>query len=204
MTKIEYGYININDFYKILNTIPSKDEMYAVIMSIIRGRGLRPTNVVKLKITDVVEEYKIIHHNTKKDRHSVVDLPSFVKTRLKKWIDNNRHRFANGYLFPALTSKYDHIQVDTVRKKFRHYFKKAGLSCGFEIDTNKALSNAGRKLYYIRFYDLKASFLTDVHSITKDDYATMVMGGHTDIRSSIAYRRKSILIKQTNILNQIF
>lgn len=203
--KIEYGYISLDEFFKILDVIPPRDEMYAVMFCIIRFRGLRIGETCALKITDFTDDAaRMVHDNTKKQRISIVDLPEIIRQRVLRFIDMNKHRFMNGYMFVGATSKLDHVHPDTVSKKFRFYFNRAGLKCDFEIDTNKRLSNAGRKLHHVRCYDLRASFGTDVQNKYKDLYITSVMLDHADTRSTQAYMRKAVLVKQKEILNTLY
>jgi integrase len=202
--KIEYGYVSLDDFDRLLAKIPPREEMYAIAFGFMRYRGLRPCEVVALRIQDVLPEGQIRHHSTKTNRISTMALPELFRARFEKYVENNKHRFINGYLFVGITSKSDHIQVDQVRKKFRYYFRKAGLSCDFQIDTNKTLLNAGRKLNYTRLYDLRASFGTDVMQLTKDIYKASVMLRHTDTRATHAYMRRAVLVSEREIVNKLF
>jgi integrase len=202
--KIEYGYISVEDFEKIISKITKRDKMYSVMLGLMRYRGLRPNEVVKLRIQDIKPDGSFLHHSTKTGRISVMELPECFRQQFLDYIENNKHRFINGYLFSGLTSKYEHIQVSQLRKKFRHYFRTAGLNCDFHIDTNKALSNTGRKLNHVRLYDLRASFGTDVQRLGRDLFTTSVMLRHGDTRTAHVYMRKAVLINEKNTLNEVF
>ena len=203
--KIEYDYIGLERFERLLSVIPLKDRMYAIIFKIMRYRGIRSKHIIPLKLEHINQENKtlLIHDTKAKNYHSVM-LPDFLWAELKEYLDQNSHRFVNGFVFCGITSKKDHIDTNTLTKKFREYFRIAGLQCDFTIDTNKKISNLGRKLHHTRMYDLRGSFGTDIQLATNDLYTTSVMLNHADLRSTTQYMRKSVLVKQHELVNKIF
>jgi len=205
-TQIEYGYISQKRFLEMCKHIPKRDEMYKLAFALMRMVGMRVGEVCKIKVEEIfsADSAKVNYHVGKTNILANRTIPTGLYLQLREYFLANRYRFLSGYFFTAYNSKYEHIQTNTLRKKFRKYAAKVGMSTQYIIDPRLGIKNEGRKLYHTRLYDLRASFGTDVQMKTKDIYTTSVMMRHTDTRSTMAYMRRAVLVQEDELSNEIF
>jgi len=203
--KIEYEYLSIDDFERLIKNMTGSWEKYAVALTLVRFRGIPPCDVVKLRLQDITRDYKIRYVRSKTGHTQTIKLPPVCRLRLKSYVEKNKHMFMHGYLFPSyFKSKTGHLTTDALRRIFRKFLKLEGFELNYIIDNNKGLPNAGRKLCLLRLYDLRSSFGTDVFKATGSLYKTMIAMWHADIRPTLAYMRKSELVNEENMLSEVF
>lgn len=203
--KIDYGYLSVQDFERMIALMDGKDEMYAVMFSIMRYRGYEPIAVCNLKLEDITDDFELKYFRPKTNHGSIAKTPEVVKYRLRNWIEANRTRMFNGFVFGVQNSHYGHVQPGTLTKKFRCYVKRVIPKIPFDIDTNKKLLNAGRKRYYLRLYDLRGSFATDVYVATRCPKTTAYMLNHGDMKSVNKYIRRAIIsLGQQSTLDKVY
>lgn len=202
--KHEYQYISLDDFERVVKPcFGTRDELYAVLWTLQRYRGLTPLEACKRRIQELHEDM-IQYDRPKQHYYGAVYLPQVALDRLARWIENNKFGMRNGYLFQAHNSRLLHISPSTSCRKWRLYCRKAGLKSDFWVDPNPAIPNAGRRCYLLRQYDLRSSFLTDMQLKHGDIFKTMVMARHTDIRSTIPYLRRAVLAKEKDLLQELY
>ncbi len=175
---------NIRTYYtqeeitKLLNVIDTKSkrgkEDYLII-SLICYLGLRISDVVNLKLSNInFNENTISIIQYKTDNYLVLPLVEEVKYALLDYLKNVRPKEVSlDYVFITNTLPYKQkVEIKTYKHIVKKYLEKAG------IDIN------GRKH---GFHSLRHSFSTSLLNENVSLYSISTILGHTDIKSTMSY-----------------
>lgn len=151
---------------------------YKAIFMTIYGAGLRASEVVNLKITDIDSKSMRIlvrHGKGKKYRYTLLSQKNLEI--LREYYKKYKPKFLEGYLF--LSPKVDnHISISSVEFNFRETKKKAGI-------TNRAT-----------VHGLRHNFATDLMEAGLDLLHLQKLLGHSGIRSTMEYLHLADLEKE--------
>jgi len=113
-----------DEIKKIIDAL--KNRKHKLLIKIVYGSGLRVSEVVKLKISDLDLEQGIIHikcSKRRKDRNTII--PKNLIEELNCYIKSRKDD--NSYLFPGM-SKNEHLSVRSVQKIVKNATKLAGIN----------------------------------------------------------------------------
>jgi len=148
-------YLSEKQLRHLLRTIIKKHPMYDCLFNMIYEYGLRGSEAITLKITDINQEQKQIMITRVKRKDNFRTRPYAISPelmiRLNRWLrKRKKHRAiadGNEYLFLSNKSKYreDHLSLPQLEWIFKKYAKEAGIekqlqhphvlrhSCGIQL-----------------------------------------------------------------------
>ena len=135
---------------------------------IILDCGLRPIEIVNLKISDVDLTRGVIHVNESKTEAGKRKVP--MTDRVKQLLFAQIGKRVDGWLFPSPRYQGQHIKRHALTQAWRKAANNAGISA--DVD----------------FYCARHTFGTDVMQATKNPFLTMKLLGHTELSTTSIYQ----------------
>ncbi len=109
----------------------SKDKMFYVMLEMLYATGLRISELVTMKLSDLIDNHSIIIVKGKGNKERMIPLLEVVQKILKEWLIERQTIVKKSiFLFPSKHSKKGHI----TRERFAQKLKDLAITCG--IDTN--------------------------------------------------------------------
>ena len=150
--------------------------------------GLRPKEIVSLRVTDVDLTNGIIRVQVSKTKAGKRLVP--MTDRVRELLSKQIGKRTEGWLFPSPRYRGEHI-------------KRNSLSAAWRVTANKAGVSPDVDLYCARH-----TFATDVMHATKDPFMTMKLLGHTELSTTERYQHPNMdmvgaLMNERNQLRHI-
>lgn len=147
--------------------------------------GLRPIEIVGLKITDIDLALGGIRVQDSKTRAGKRLVP--MTERVKELLTKRIGRRVDGWLFPSPRYPKEHIKRNALTAAWRLTANKAGVSSDVDL------------------YCARHTYGTDVFNATKDPFLTMKLMGHTEISTTERYQHPNMgmigaLMDERNLL----
>ena len=170
-------YYTKEEIIKMLNTIDLRTKQGKedyLILSLICYLGLRISDVVNLKLSDIdFNENKISIIQNKTDNLLTLPLIDKVKYPLLDYLKNVRPKCELDYIFITCEKPYrHHIELKKYNYKVKKYLIKAGININ------------GRKH---GFHSLRHSFSTLLLKENTSLYSISTILGHQDIKTTMTY-----------------
>lgn len=139
---------------------------------IILDCGLRPMEIVSLRVTDVDLSGGFIRIQKSKSKagERIVPMTDRVKELLLKQIG----RRTDGWVFPSPRRRGEHIKRHALTVAWRATANKAGVSPDVDL------------------YCARHTYATDVMQATKDPFLTMKLLGHTELSTTERYQHPNM------------
>lgn len=153
--------------------------------------GLRIGEVVRIKESDVMNDYSLLQVHTEKAKTiDFMPLSPAVGQLLFEWIQEHKVAIdaAEGYIFFSCNRarKMPHISSNWARREFRQIAEQAGLNMSYGISRgNVKIPN--KRLFRLTTHSLRHFFATQIYGMTKDMRQTQMLMRHKDIKSTAVY-----------------
>ena len=122
----------------------AEDSKYGLAFGLIYSLGLRVSELTSLRMKDVSigKNYATITINGKKNGRSRTydsqELSETLVKNLASWIQNERGKNDNPFLFPAKFGDEKSLDVQSVKMQFKRYLEKAGLPGYYSVHNLRA------------------------------------------------------------------
>lgn len=157
--------------------------------------GLRESEAVIIKISDISDDWVLRVHNIKCKRTEYILIPECIREDLSKWITSQLTHIldSGGHIFFSQFKK-GHISKDKLRSRFRDL----SIDCG--INQIYDQSKDGRNLYRYSLHSLRYSFgVRFYYACGCDIVLTSQALRHRDIKTTMTYLRQE-LCKIDNVM----
>lgn len=170
--------LSLDDLLQIFNTL--KNPKHKMMIKLAYSAGLRVSEVVSIKISDLDLQRKMIRIKQakgKKDRYSLLastitnELDYYLKERSQNLFLSDRGHSSNPFLFPNRSN--GHITIRTAEKIFEQAKQKVGI------------------LKDVSFHSLRHAFATHLLEQGTDLRIIQTLLGHESIRTTQIYTKVS-------------
>ncbi len=163
-----------SDIKTLIEEAYKKDAMSATMLEILYATGIRVSELVALKISDIKDNFNFLLVLGKGDKEREVPLTSIAKEQLKAWVILHKNKYKKTlWLFPSKT-----VSKHITREGFAKRLKQLANTCG--LDSSK-----------ISPHKLRHSFATHMLEHGSDLKTIKDILGHADIATTEIYTNVS-------------
>ena len=141
-------------------------------MYLILDAGMRPQEIVQMRIEDIDIEHGLIHIPKSKTEAGVRYVP--MTARLKEILFPVTAKRESGWVFPSRMDPAQHIKRQALTASWRLLRIAAGLPAD------------------VKLYCARHQFATDAMTATKNPFLVMKLLGHTELRTTERYQHHDV------------
>lgn len=177
-----------------------KDPRHQLICLFAVYMGLRRSEIVRIRLKDINfnEATLTLPEQKNGDKGEKMPIPSFLLSKILDFVEQDKFRVKNDFLFSSTKSKSGHISSDSVKIMVSRIRKTAGLDNFYKIGRNNA------KFHNFSFHSLRHWYGTRCYKKTKDLLSTQMMLRHKSINNTMIYVHINNIDKKKEIINQIW
>lgn len=195
------------EFDKIIEQIPIEEKKYELALKIAYYLGLRGIEIVSIQEQDIgIRTKTLVLRTAKNNNIDVQDIPINLFFELYDYIQENKNKFIDGFIFPPeYPKRYEranskHITRDLLNRKLREYCIRANINDYYSIN-----NGSNHKLYRISLHTLRHAYGSNFYVASGFDIiATMRALRHTDARATSNYIHTGTLQQRRLIHEKMF
>lgn len=160
-----------------------KDQRHKLICSFAMYMGLRRSEIARIRLEDIdfFNQTLTLPKQKNGDMGEKMPIPKPLIKKIERFMQEDKFRLKNGFLFSSRKSKSGHIAPDSIKLMVSRIRKKAGLDKVYRIGKNEA------KFRCFSFHSLRHHYGTEIYNKTKDIHLTQIMLRHKSINNTLIY-----------------
>ena len=161
----------LNKFFKVINSGNKKNKnLWYLLYKFLYYSGERSGCAIQTLWSDINFENNLINFRKETRKGKLARKPLNLHPELRELLLKHKPMDNQGFIFPGITGKTDHIYRITLDK----HFKRMLVLCGFE---NKGFS----------LHSFRRTFVTRLYQVNKNVKECMAITGHNSVSAFMLY-----------------